>query len=139
MGLGDRLRERRQQAVAAGAKAAHDAWSAEVNAVRDKLDGVRNWFGIDSTDPQVAGLMTKAGEHVYGVLDGAALIEPRRAPGHYVGGSHGVSFRVAKGMRYHVGAMRGTYLPGPESPTPIDVGRAVITDQRVTFAGTKAS
>ena len=67
------------------------------------------------------------------------MIEPRRAPGQFVGGSQGVSLHVAKGVNYRVGAVRGHYVPGPESPTPIDTGRAVITDHRVTFGGMKAS
>ena len=101
---------------------------------------VQDWFGLGSDDPQTAGVIyTKGTERVYLVLDGAALIEPRRAPGHFQGGSQGVSLHVAKGVNYRVGAIRGRYVPGPESPTPIDVGRAVITDQRVTFAGQRAS
>jgi len=69
--------------------------------------------------------------------DGAALVEPRRAPGHYTGGYSGFSFRVAKGVRYHVGGTRGTWAPGPESTTPIDRGTLTITDRRLVFRGLK--
>lgn len=132
MGFGDRHREKKLAE-------AHQAWQSQVDDLNERLDAVRNWFGADPTDPDSAGLLLKPGEKPYAVLDGAALIEPRRAPGHFVGGSHGVSLHIAKGVNYRVGAVHGTYVPGPESPTPIDIGRAVVTDQRVTFAGPKAS
>jgi hypothetical protein len=65
------------------------------------------------------------------------LTETRRAPGHYQGGYQGFSFRIAKGVRYHVGGTRGTYTPGEERPTAIDNGTASITTQRVLFQGAK--
>jgi hypothetical protein len=132
VGFGDRHREKKLIE-------AHASWQAHVDDVNERLDAVRTWYGGDPADPDSAGLLLKAGEKPYAVLEGAALIEPRRAPGQFVGGSHGVSLHIAKGVNYRVGAVRGTYVPGPESPTPIDTGRAVITDQRVTFGGMKAS
>jgi hypothetical protein len=132
VGFGDRHREKKLAE-------AHSAWQTQVDDLNERLEAVGTWFGAGATDPDSAGLLLKSGETAYAVLDGAALIEPRRAPGQFVGGSHGVSVHIAKGVNYRVGAVRGTYVPGPESPTPIDTGRAVITDQRVTFAGMKAS
>jgi hypothetical protein len=85
-----------------------------------------------------AGIMLKAGE--VALWSGAAsLVEPRRQQGHYSGAYSGVSFRVAKGVRYTVGGSRGHYVPGPEVQTPIDSGRAVVTTGRVVFAGGKAT
>jgi hypothetical protein len=76
-------------------------------------------------------------ERVLGVLQGCALVEPRRAPGHYAGGYQGFSFKIAKGVRYHVGGSRGTYVQGDEQPTVIDRGAVTITTRRVIFEGTK--
>jgi hypothetical protein len=87
----------------------------------------------------VPGVMLKKDEVVYGTIDGAALIEPRRAPGQWSGGSRGVSFRVAKGVTYRVGASKGTYVLGEERPTPTDIGRFVVTNQRALFIGHKKS
>lgn len=85
-----------------------------------------------------SGIILKAGE--VAVWNGpASLVEPRRQQGHYVGGYSGVSFRIAKGVRYSVGGTRGHYVPGPEVQTPIDAGRAVVTTQRVVFSGGKAN
>ena len=55
------------------------------------------------------GIVFKKAEVAYFSIQGAALIEPRRAPGQWSGGSHGVSFRVAKGVSYLVGASRHTH------------------------------
>jgi Protein of unknown function (DUF2510) len=139
MGLMDRHREKERLKVEAAARDLHDHWHSELTGLDARLAMVGDWFGLGPEDPQTAGVLTKGSERVYLVLDGAALIEPRRAPGHFEGRSQGVSLRIMKGVNYRVGAMKGHYVPGPESPTPIDVGRAVITDQRVTFAGPKAS
>lgn len=85
-----------------------------------------------------AGIMLKAGE--VALWSGAAsLVEPRRQQGHYSGAYSGVSFRVAKGVRYTVGGSRGHYVPGPEVQTPIDSGRVVVTTGRVVFVGGKAT
>lgn len=32
---------------------------------------------------------------------------------------------------------RGHYVPGPQNPTPIDVGTVLVSNQRVAFAGAK--
>lgn len=70
---------------------------------------------------------------------GGQLIEPRKHRGHYSGRSSGISVRITKGVWYRTGSYRGTYVPGPELQTPIDVGHAVITTARVIFTGGKAT
>jgi hypothetical protein len=84
-------------------------------------------------------LALKAGERVYMIMEGAALIEPRRGPGHWQGGNTGLSVRVpgTKSMRYRIGATRGQFVQGEERPTPIDTGVIVITNQRAVFMGSK--
>ena len=82
-------------------------------------------------------VVLKHDEHLFYVLEGAQLIEPKRPPGHWVGGYSGFSFRIAKGVRYHVGGTRGHYQQGEERPAPIDMGTVTITDKRVVFQGTR--
>ncbi|MGB8020961.1 MAG: hypothetical protein WCF04_07015 [Candidatus Nanopelagicales bacterium] len=65
------------------------------------------------------------------------LIEPRRAPGQYRGGSAGVSVPIGLGMRANFGSHRGTYQPGPELQTPVDTGAVAVTSARVVFTGDK--
>jgi|GEM_PF-1949901 len=82
------------------------------------------------------GLALRADEAV--VWQGAAaLVETVRTPGHYVGGSQGISVPVVAGVRYRVGSMRGHYVPGPEVRSPVDRGDVVVTTRRVVFRGAK--
>ncbi|MHB8318790.1 MAG: hypothetical protein ACYDEP_06120 [Acidimicrobiales bacterium] len=80
-----------------------------------------------------------ANERRFFTMDGAGLVEPRRAPNRRVGGYAGPSFRVAKGIYLHTGTFAAKSVPGKITPTVIDTDTAVVTDQRVTFMGTKAT
>ncbi len=114
---------------------AHSAWEGQVGLVREMAELAHNWHG-EPVSPD-SGIIGKPGECAYLVLNGAALIEPRRLPGHWAGHSQGVSIPIYKGIRYRVGGTRGTYEQGEEVPTPIDTGVAMISNQRVVFAGPK--
>lgn len=55
----------------------------------------------------------------------------------YRGGSRGVSFRIAKGVSYRVGASRGQmHVIGTEIQTQ-DEGMLTVTSHRAVFAGTR--
>jgi len=112
-----------------------DALAVEANRAFEAYDIATLKTGVTS----VPGVQLKKGEVAYAVLDPVGLVEPRREPGKWVGGSQGVSFRVMKGVRYHVGQSRGTYTQGAERPTVIDTGRAVVTNQRMLFVGSSRS
>lgn len=92
---------------------------------------------LQAEGTSVPGVLMKKGELPYQALQGAHLIEPRRAPGQWSGASKGVSFKVAKGVRYHVGQSKGHFVQGEERPTPIDTGLFVVTSQRCIFVGVK--
>lgn len=92
---------------------------------------------LQHTETRVQGVQLKKGEVAHLLLNGVGLVEPRRTPSQWVGGSHGVSFKVAKGVRYRVGQTRGHVIQGEERPTIIDTGLGVITNQRITFVGGK--
>jgi hypothetical protein len=109
-------------------------WQQEDSELREMLNEARSQ-GVR----QGLGIALKKDESAFQVLDGSALIEPRRLPGHWEGRSQGFSFKVAKGVRYRVGTSKGHYVQGDEVPTPIDTGTLTITDQRVVFQGTKAT
>jgi hypothetical protein len=53
---------------------------------------------------------------------------------HYEGGSQGVSFRLAKGITYRVGARRG-HLVSDKQVMPVSTGNFVMTNKRAVFAG----
>lgn len=56
----------------------------------------------------------------------------------YVGGSHGVSVRVAKGVYYHANAFRGRAVDYTET-VYVDTGLVVITDKNIYFTGPRKS
>jgi hypothetical protein len=76
----------------------------------------------------------KAGEFVLWRGQGQ-FHEAGRAAGHYEGSSQGVSIPVVAGIRYRVGAMRGTFVPGNEIQVYKEVGDVVLTTDRLMFNG----
>jgi hypothetical protein len=120
------------------AQQAQEAQQAHIERLAQFLDLARTFDGATQAEAD-SPIRLQAGERLFGTVETVALIEPRRAPGHYEGGSHGVSVRVpgTKSMRYRVGQTRGTFVPGAERPTPIDQGLFAITDKRAVFIGAK--
>jgi hypothetical protein len=83
------------------------------------------------------GFATTKGETAYFKLDNVSLTEWRSTGSTYQGGSQGVSFRIAKGVSYRVGASRGTLTKNPEQLQIVDSGSAIFTDKRIVFVGAK--
>ncbi|MBW4008562.1 hypothetical protein HG532_00765 [Moraxella osloensis] len=78
-------------------------------------------------------LLLKKDETAY-FYEIADLLEERVIGRQYVGGSSGVSFRVAKGVSFRVGASRGRSVS--ERGTVItDNGSLTITNKRIVFVG----
>jgi hypothetical protein len=119
------------------ARALREATVQEVAAKRrlDELQELSVISRLEHSLPPWPGIVLKKGEQLYLSIDGVSFIEPRRQPGHWSGGSQGMSFRVAKGVRYRVGATRGTFVPGDEVITPTDHGHFIVTSQRCEFLG----
>jgi hypothetical protein len=61
--------------------------------------------------------------------------EAGRTAGHYEGSSQGISIPVVAGIRYRVGAMRGSFVPGNEIQVYKEVGDVVLTTDRLMFNG----
>lgn len=128
---------RRRAALEQEASAkALEQWESEAAELREMLDVARSFEGLSQTEFD-GPVRLKKGERLFMGLSGAALVEPRRGAGHYEAAYSGFSFRVAKGIRYHIGGSRGHYVANPETPTAVDSGIAVVTDQRVMFHGNK--
>lgn len=141
MGFWERHRRRAAaqaaQRAAEARRVADATWQSERAQLVDMIRDAEHFNGVThAEEPDLTVQLTKD-ERVLGVLQGCALVEPRRAPGHYAGGYQGFSFKIAKGVRYHVGGSRGTFVPGDEQPTVIDQGVITITTRRVIFQGAK--
>ncbi len=61
--------------------------------------------------------------------------ETGRTPGRYQGSSQGFSIPLVGGIRYRVGAQRGTFVPGDEVQAYKEVGQVLLTTERVLFNG----
>ncbi|HTT86871.1 MAG TPA: DUF2510 domain-containing protein [Acidimicrobiales bacterium] len=120
MALGDKARGRRRRDEQA-------AWQADRDRVGAFLDRAVNFAG--ATNAEVPGLPLRLaeGERALLVLPGVQLVEPRRLPGHFMGGDGGFGFPMARGP--HAG------VDSDHDPTPIDAGVVTMTDRRAVFAG----
>jgi hypothetical protein len=132
MGLLDKRRERKELEAA---QLRRDELSARLETAETVLAYAR----LETYETSIQGVALKRGERAFLVVQTAGLVEPRRLPGQWTGGSKGVSFRIAKGVTYRMGTSRGTYAQGEEVLQPIDVGTFVVTNQRCLFVGPKRS
>ena len=79
-------------------------------------------------------LMQKPGEIALW-SDHAVFHETGRTPTRFVGGSSGVSIPIGGGIRFRVGAMQGTAVPGEAFQMDKDEGVVMLTTERLVFAG----
>lgn len=105
------------------------AWEQDDQTLQQCLALIHNGPGASE------GLVLKSGEGCYFTYRNSSLIESRKGQGHYAGAYSGFSFRIAKGVSYHVGGTRGHYIAGPDQPTRIDTGTMFFTTQRFVFLG----
>jgi hypothetical protein len=106
-------------------------WQEERQAAADLVETARTFAGIPTEEITLA-----AGEALFLAVGSSALVEERRGPGHYQGGSTGFSVPLGHtGVRYRVGATRGHYVQGAPTPTAVDRGTAYVTNRRVVFLG----
>lgn len=113
----------------------------ELSFAQQRLERARTFSGVTGRDvPDGVTIALKKGESVFCVVTTAVLVEPRKGPGKWKGGSQGISMPIpGTRLRYRVGASRGQFEQGTEAPTPIDEGTFVVTSQRAVFTGEKQS
>jgi hypothetical protein len=137
--------EKRKQRKQAEATAAADAErkaseDASRKALLEAVDTARQALyraSLTVEETHVDGVVLKKGEVAHLIVNGAGYVEPRRLPGHWAGGTQGVSLRLAKGVTYRVGGTRGVYQQGAEVLQPTDLGLFVVTNHRCIFIGSK--
>ncbi len=136
------LRDRKQRKEYEKAKADYDwslvSWEALVDEVDTMLYAAENLDALfETTAESGASIRLNSGENLVVHVANCVLIEPRSGGGSYQGGSTGVSFRVAKGVRFRVGQHKGTFVANPEVNKVIDDGGDIyVTDQRVIYSST---
>jgi len=110
----------------------HHVWQEDI-AQLDKL--IEVFTAAAKGDDSVPNtLMQKPGE--IALWTGRAVFhETGRTPTRYVGGSSGVSIPIGGGVRFRVGAMQGTAVPGDAFQMDKDQGVVMLTTERLVFAG----
>lgn len=71
-------------------------------------------------------------------IEPAILAEEKVINRRYVGGSHGVSLRIMKGVSYRIGSYRGN-LVSETGVVAVSNGSLIITSKRLIFQGDKKS
>ena len=114
----------------------HKEWLRDAEIFKKCLDALNHLAkGKDAADDS---LMRKDGELTIWTGVGRIRI-PARTPSRYRGGSSGFSFPVTKGVRFRVGATRGTLVQGESYLAEAEQGEVVLTTQRIIFNGEKNS
>ncbi|CAB4757868.1 unannotated protein [freshwater metagenome] len=110
----------------------HKEWSEDV-ATLAKLKEA--FIAVqDGEDAESHNMIKKDGEFVIWAGVGQ-FHEAGRTAGQYVGSSQGFSIPVVAGIRYRVGAQRGTFIPGEEIQVYKDTGQVYLTTDRLVFNG----
>jgi hypothetical protein len=112
-----------------------ERWQNERDQLAAMVDAAENFKGSTSAEAGDIALQLTQGELVVAQVGPVGLVESRRGPGHYQGGSSGFSFQIAKGVDYRIGGTRGSFVQGEERLTPIDSGTLVVTTTRAVFLG----
>jgi len=102
--------------------------------LRDILNG-----NLPKNLPDVQGLPInlQKGEQVVWVFEDCDYLEDK-VRRQYVGGSKGVSVRIAKGLYYRAGAFKGQTIEKTER-LHVDSGLIALTTKHIYFAGTQKS
>ena len=132
-----RSRKKKKAAIKA-AEPSVEKFQKEISELRETIEFFSN-HESQYNEAQPGGVIAKKDEHVIAVVSEVGLIESRRGPTEFKGGSTGVSFRLTKRVSVRKSGMRGQATPGEETPTVIDQGKFVISDQRAIFVGNKQS
>ncbi|MFN0146625.1 MAG: hypothetical protein ACKVT1_08950 [Dehalococcoidia bacterium] len=113
-----------------------EALQGELHDIRDRLIvAMVNDGRLPELDPAEAGILLKRGETAHGTTEATLLkgVTIRE----FQAGSQGVSFRIAKGVRYHVGRTKGKVVVTGHDLVVDDVGTLTVTSRRVVFSGAK--
>ncbi|MEY4972138.1 MAG: hypothetical protein RL399_95 [Actinomycetota bacterium] len=121
------------------AKKAHERYELELAAWQDDLATIDRLITVftaaqNGEDSVPNTMMQKPGEQTLWSAP-AIFHETGREPSRYVGGSTGVSLPIGGGVRFKVGAQRGTLVPGAELQMDKDQGVAMLTTERLIFVG----
>jgi hypothetical protein len=104
----------------------------EIQAIREFAPHAATYRGI----PNTTGLNLKVNEWIVANVSETGLVEDRSSGGGWMGGSSGFSIPLGHSRaRYSTGRSYGQYVQAAPTPTVIDVGSTIVTNQRLLFRG----
>ncbi len=115
---------------------ARQTWLDDLATLEKIIDAIAAASRGEDSVPNT--LMQAPGEHTLWSATGI-FHETGRRPSQYVGGSTGVSIPIGGGVRFKVGAQRGTIIPGAEMQMDKDQGVVMLTNERLVFVGSVKS
>lgn len=119
---------RRRKAIAAARIAARKQY------ISDVISGLKCAPVLDNDD---SDLILQKSEKIYW-KESASLIEMKTVGRHYEGSSAGISFRVARGVRFNVGRRSG-HSVSDKAAIHTSSGCFIITNKRIAFVGDQKS
>lgn len=140
----------RAKKAASKARAAADAYAVQYNTWKAEDDKISEFMKVvvdciegrmheQLTDHTDYGFMLNSDEIPVAYLPKSLYLEVVRAPSSYSGGYGGVSFPLFGGIRLNTGRTGGKITPGQESIDTTDEGPAMVTTERIMFAGSLRS
>ncbi len=98
------------------------------------IDKIESFTTDDEGYQEETTLKLRKSERILVDLHGLQMIEPRRPPAQYRGGSSGVSIRIAKGVYWRGGSYRGERIQLPDEFQVIAKhGTLHLTNQRAVY------
>jgi hypothetical protein len=101
----------------------------ELEYTKNILDMVHNYKDVVNENESFE-LATKKNEEILMIIHGVVLLEMKKMPGSYEGGSTGVSFRLTDRISVRSSKFSGRFIPGPEIQAVVDSGKFIITSLR---------
>ena len=133
------IRSRKKKKIAVEAsKPSVEKFRIQIQEIIESIDFFSNHEN-QFNEAERGGVVAKNGEHIIAVVSDVGLVESRRGPTEFKGGSSGVSFRLTDRVSVRKSGLRGTATPGEETPTVIDQGKFIVSDRRAIFVGNKQS
>ena len=108
--LVSRSRKKKKAAVES-AKPSAEKFQKEINELKEAIEFFSNHEN-QYNEAQPGGIIAKKDEHVIAIVSEVGLIESRRGPTEFKGGSTGVSFRLTKRVSVRKSGSRGTATAG---------------------------
>ena len=91
----------------------------ELEYTKNILDMVHNYKDVVNENESFE-LATKKNEEILMIIHGVVLLEMKKMPGSYEGGSTGVSFRLTDRISVRSSKFSGRFIPGPEIKAVVD-------------------